>query len=163
MAKAQMINMCTAKNLAEFYYQTGEEIWKSITKEAVEKDVRLVEKSIVGNTNMAFACEIILKIIAINEGKSVDDIGNMHDLKKLLEMLSSEKQNRIRSQTVLIFNSKLSKPYYLEENFDDDIEIYKDTFVECRYWYEVPKTNMQGKKAGQLFIYSFATALKNYI
>lgn len=163
MKKSQIIIVNSASALAEYYYEFGKNTYESVTKEAIESDERIIFKSIVGNTNMTFACEIIMKVIAINEGKKLEELENTHNLNDLFQMLLNGTRNAISIMTVDIYNSKTNTAQYTEEDFYSDLEINKNAFVECRYWYELPKPGMQGKRAGQLFIYSFATALMDFI
>lgn len=153
-----------AKMLAKYYYEIGKTSWEAVTDVEVQRDGNLLSKSIVGNTNMAFSCEIMIKIIAFQENISIVDLSDKHNFKDLFKLLSDDARDTIKENTIRNYNDKnISGKEYEEADFNNDLYVYENSFVECRYWYEIPAEGKEGKKAGQLFIYSFAKALLEYI
>ena len=156
--KIQGYNVDVAKKMANYFFEIGRETHLSVDESGC------IYKSIVGNVNMTFACEIILKILNYEEGVNLEELYNKHWLNKLFNLLSEEKRNIIKKDTIAIANSMITnQDPYLEKNFYEDLNVFKNAYEECRYWYEIPAVGKKGKKANQLFSYSFGTALIKWI
>lgn len=158
-----MIDNCKEMNtkeailLAKTYHREGMRIIKQAPTDM--RDVQeFICPYIVGYTNLAFACELTLKVIIVCHNGAVESLPRGHGLKNLYEQLRSDIQLAIRHITVEYCNQKLTNQVYTEVMFYDDLEKYSRAFEEARYWYE-RRGNNPGKAAGITFITSFSEAL----
>lgn len=158
-----MVDNCREMNtyeailLAKTYHQEGMRIIKQAPTDI--KDVQeFICPYIVGYTNLAFACELALKVIIVCHNGAVESLPRGHGLKNLYEQLRNDIQMAIRHITVEYCNQKLINRVYTDEEFFTDLEQYSRAFEEARYWYE-RKENKPGKYAGITFITSFSEAL----
>lgn len=143
--------------LAKVYHQEG----KRIIDEARTKAKDLQEficNCTVGYTNLAFSCELALKVLIVCHNGAVKSLPRGHSLKKLYEQLRSDIQTAIQYMTVEYCNQKLINQVYTAEMFDEDLDKYSLAFEEARYWYERKEDNPE-KSAGITFITSFSEAL----
>lgn len=164
MAKIQGYDLHAAKKMAEYFFEIGRESYLSISKVAINQNQDYIYKSIVGNVNTVFACEIILKILNYEEGVDLKELDNEHRLNELFQRLPEEKKNIIKNDTVDIINSIITNQEpYSENNFYEDLEAIKNAYVGCRYWYEIPAAGKKGKNAKQLFGYAFCKAMFKWI
>lgn len=163
MGRKTVIDNCREMNtyeailLAKMYRQEGMRIIKQAPTEAVGVQ-EFICYYIVGYTNLAFACELALKIIIVCHNGAVESLPRGHSLKNLYEQLRSDIQLVIRYMTTEYCNQKLINQVYTEEMFYVDLEKYSHAFEEARYWYE-RQENKSEKVAGIAFITSFSEAL----
>lgn len=114
---------------------------------------------IVGYTNLAFACELALKVLIVCHNGTVDSLPRGgHKLKVLYEQLRSDIQGAIQYMTVENCNQKLINQVYTAKMFDKELDKYSRAFEEARYWYE-RRGNSPEKSVGITFITSFSEAL----
>lgn len=149
-----------AKSLARSYFNVGSNIYNSFNHAEKEMNENRLSELIVGYVNSAFSCEITLKyFIFIHH--SVEDLGTLsHNLKDLFIILPNDFRQQIQNLTVLYVNQRLSnQPPYSESNFNEDLDLCSNAFVEARYWFEVGAPGSKGKQASNLFMYSFSRAL----
>lgn len=159
-----MIDNCREMNtheailLAKTYHQEGMRIIKQAPTEI--RDVReFICPYIVGYTNLAFACELALKVLIVCHNGTEDSLPRGgHRLKALYKQLRSDIQGAIQYMTVEYCNQKLINQVYTVEMFDEDLDKYSRAFEEARYWYE-RKEDKPKKSAGITFITSFSEAL----
>lgn len=158
-----MIDNCCEMNtreailLAKTYHQEGMRIIKQAPTEI--RDVQeFICPYIVGYTNLAFACELALKVVIVCHNGDVESLPRGHSLKSLYGQLRSDIQTAIRHITIEYCNQKLINQVYTEEMFCADLEKYSRAFEEARYWYE-RQGNKPGKSVGITFITSFSEAL----
>lgn len=164
MAKIQGYDLHAAKKMAEYFFEIGREAYLSVNAAAINHNQDYIYKSIVGNVNTVFACEIILKILNYEEGIDLKDLDNKHRLNELFQLLPEEKKNIIKNDTVDIINSIITnQESYSENNFCEDLGAIQNAYVECRYWYEIPAAGEKGKNAKQLFSYAFCKAMFKWI
>ena len=150
--------------MAEYFFEIGSKVHLSVNAVAMNQNQDYIYKSIVGNVNMIFACEIILKILNYEEGVNGDELDNKHRLNELFQLLPEEKKNIIENDVVDIINSIITnKEPYSKNNFYEDLEEFKNAYVECRYWYEIPAAGKTGKNAKQIFSYAFCKAMFKWI
>lgn len=143
--------------LAKVYHQEG----KRIIDEARTKAKDLQEFICiytVGYTNLAFSCEVALKVLIVCHNGAVESLPRGHRLKKLYKQLRSDIQAAIQYMTVEYCNQKLINQVYTAEMFDEDLDKYSLAFEEARYWYE-RKDDSPEKSAGITFITSLSEAL----
>lgn len=158
-----MVDNCKEMNtyeailLAKTYHQEGMRIIKQAPANA--KDIQaFLCPYIVGYTNLAFACELALKVIIVCHNGTVESLPRGHSLKYLYEQLRSDIQDTIRYMTIEYCNKKLINQVYTEEMFSVDLEKYSRAFEEARYWYERRGNNPE-KSVGIAFITSFSETL----
>lgn len=143
--------------LAGIYYQEGKRIIDQSAK--VGTDIyQMICRSIVGYTNLAFACEVALKALVVCHNGAVERAPRGHSLIQLFEQLRSDVQTAVSYVTVEKCKQKLINQDYTHEMFKHDLDKYSHTFEEARYWYERIES-APAKEAGILFISSFAEAL----
>lgn len=143
--------------LAKVYHQEGKRIIDEARTKA--KDVQeFICIYTVGYTNLAFSCEVALKVLIVCHNGAVESLPRGHSLKKLYEQLRSDIQGAIQYMTVEYCNQKLINQVYTAEMFDEDLDKYSLAFEEARYWYE-RKEDKPEKSAGITFITSFSEAL----
>lgn len=143
--------------LAKVYHQEGKRIINEARTKA--KDIQeFMCIYTVGYTNLAFSCELALKVLIVCHNGAVESLPRGHGLKNLYEQLRSDIQLAIRHITVEYCNQKLINQVYTEEKFYSDLEKYSRAFEEARYWYERLE-NKPEKSAGITFITSFSEAL----
>ena len=83
-----------------------------------------VESYIPYIVNMTFCAELLLKLLLISEGKSVEEAENLsHNLKRLYNKLSPETKERI------YISFKRPMIY----NIDEELDQIKKAFVDWRY------------------------------
>lgn len=155
--KRKEMNAHEASLLAKIYYQEGLQI---ITQSA-QKSTQIHElicRNIVGCTNLAFACEVALKVLITSYNGSVSELPNGHYLDVLYKQLCSELQVAIKYVTVVKYNKSLINSVYTEEMFESDLHKFSKAFEQSRYWYERDESEPT-KEAGILFISSLAKAL----
>lgn len=158
-----MVDNCKEMNtyeailLAKVYHQEGMRIIEQAPTNA--KDIReFICTYTVGYTNLAFACELALKVIIVCHNGAVASLPKGHSLKHLYEQLRSDIQGAIQHITVEYCNKKLINQVYTAEMFSADLEKYSHAFEEARYWYERRDKNPE-KSIGLAFITSFSEAL----
>ena len=143
--------------LAKVYHQEGKRIIDEARTKA--KDIQeFICIYTVGYTNLAFSCELALKVLIVCHNGAVKSLPRGHCLKKLYEQLRSDIQTAIQYMTVEYCNQKLINQVYTAEMFDEDLDKYSLAFEEARYWYERNEDNPE-KSAGITFITSFSEAL----
>ena len=143
--------------LAKVYHQEGKRIIDEARTKA--KDIQeFICIYTVGYTNLAFSCELALKVLIVCHNGAVKSLPRGHSLKKLYEQLRSDIQPAIQYMTVEYCNQKLINQVYTAEMFDEDLDKYSLAFEEARYWYERKEDNPE-KSAGITFITSFSEAL----
>ena len=143
--------------LAKVYHQEGKRIIDEARTKA--KDIQeFICIYTVGYTNLAFSCELALKVLIVCHNGAVKSLPRGHCLKKLYEQLRSDIQTAIQYMTVEYCNQKLINQVYTAEMFDEDLDKYSLAFEEARYWYERKEDNPE-KSAGITFITSFSEAL----
>lgn len=143
--------------LAKVYHQEGKRIIDEARTKA--KDIQeFICIYTVGYTNLAFSCELALKVLIVCHNGAVKSLPRGHSLKKLYEQLRSDIQTAIQYMTVEYCNQKLINQVYTAEMFDEDLDKYSPAFEEARYWYERKEDNPE-KSAGITFITSFSEAL----
>lgn len=158
-----MIDNCRDMNtleailLAKTYHQEGLRLIKQTPTEAGDVQ-EFICRYIVGYTNLAFSCELALKIIIVCHNGAAESLPRGHGLKNLYEQLRSDIQLAIRYMTIEYCNQRLINQVYTEEMFYADLEKYSRAFEEARYWYE-RRENEPEKAAGIIFISSFSEAL----
>ena len=156
----QGYSLPSANALAKSYFNVGSTIYNSFNsvEKAMNED-RLSELT-VGYVNSAFSCEITLKyFIFIHH--SVAGIGTLsHRLKDLFMVLPDDFRQLVQGLTIHYVNQRLSnQPPYVETNFNEDLDLCSNAFVEARYWFEVGAPGSKGKQSRNLFMYSFSKAL----
>ena len=115
MTRNQKLNLY---NEASAFYELAECGRKYIPEQ------KNVESYIPYIVNMTFCAELLLKLLLIEEGKSIDDVKKLkHNLKKLYCELRIETKERIYSS--------FKKP--LIYNIQDELERSKHAFVQWRY------------------------------
>lgn len=153
----QEMNTYEAILLAKTYHQEGMRIIKQ-----APTDIRDIQKFIcpyiVGYTNLAFACELALKVIIVCHNGAVESLPRGHSLKNLYEQLRSDIQGAIQYMTIEYCNQKLINQVYTTDMFFADLEKFSRAFEEARYWYERRGKNPE-KSVGITFITSFSEAL----
>lgn len=154
---AQGMNSQEAIKLAKIYYQEGRRI-AYVTKEDIDANSDSVYKCIVGNTNLAFACEVALKALLLKQGMPFDELPKTHRLEDLFMSLSDTIKNQVVSKTVALCRTSPAKRTYTTSDFYNDLADNTDAFETSRYWYELPASGGL-RHAAILFISSFAQAL----
>ena len=143
--------------LAKVYQQEGRRIVSQSAQNCADIH-EMICRNIVGYTNLAFACEVALKVLIVCHNGAVPKTPRGHSLKHLYEQLRGDIQTAISYMTIEFCNRKLINQVYTAEMFESDLEKYSHAFEQARYWYE-RKEDMSTKEAGLLFISSFSEAL----
>lgn len=158
-----MINNCPEMNtleaiiLAKMYHQEGKRIIEQASINA--KDIlEFICLYTVGYTNLAFSCEVALKVMIVSHNGRVESLPRGHSLKNLYEQLRSDVQLTIRHMTVEYCNQKLVYQDYTEEMFYEDLEKHSHAFEVARYWYE-RRDEQPEKSMAIIFMTSFSEAL----
>lgn len=144
------------------YFKVGEELYVKYNKHNIDQydPIDIMSDLAVSNMNLAFCCEIGLKLLVYAETKQSNF--TKHDLQDLFNALSNTSQVVIRSFTLMYINSFISnQPNKTDDDFIQDLEMNKDAFIKSRYWYE--QAEAAEKYMGNQFIFSFAKAIKEYI
>ena len=109
--------------LAKVYHQEGKRIIDEARTKA--KDIQeFICNYTVGYTNLAFSCELALKVLIVCHNGAVKSLPRGHSLKKLYEQLRSDIQTAIQYMTVEYCNQKLINQVYTAEMFDEDLDKY---------------------------------------
>ena len=151
------MNSREATLLAKIYYQEGMRIITQCVKDSAQIH-EVICRNIVGYTNLAFACEVALKVIIVNHNGTVPTLPRGHDLKDLYDKLRSDVKKAISHLTVVYYNENIANPIYTEEMFETDLNRYSNAFEQSRYWYERLE-KIPTKEAGIQFILSLSKAL----
>ncbi len=115
-------------------------------------------------TNIAFACELMLKAIAFKNDSSLsaDSIKN-HKLEEILnKFIPQNIRQQIRTETNLLTNQKLSKmgKKYTPDEADIAITDFSDSFYQWRYALD-PSIKMAPNQTEVLFCF-FEACKKNF-
>lgn len=149
------INTLEATKLANVYYNEGRKIAALNIVEV--KDLHdLVCRFVVGYTNMAFACEIALKVLIVSQGGTSKDFPHRHTLSALLSLLREDIKTAVIHLTKIRYFENTKKKYS-DAAFYGDLEKYSDAFVQARYWYE-RRPDGESPNAGIAFMTAFAGA-----
>lgn len=151
------MNNHEATLLAKIYYQEGMRIITQCYNDSAEIH-EVICRNIVGYTNLAFACEVALKVIVVNYNGAVTALPRGHKLKDLYDKLCNDIQTAISHLTVVYYNENLTNSIYTKEMFESDLQKYSNAFELSRYWYEQRET-VSTKEAGIQFMSSLAKAL----
>ena len=150
------------ESVMDCYLDCGRRLYWSHTKETLGNAdlLDVICQMTVSNTNLAFASEIGLKLLVYSETRN--PVFKKHDLSYLFSLLSPTIQTAIRALTLSRYNlAIINQPLITEADFSNLLEQNKDAFVEGRYWYE--QTSAGKKSTGNLFILSFAEAIKQFV
>lgn len=106
-----------------------------------------IESYIPYIVNMTFCAELLLKLLLISEGKSVEEAENLsHNLKRLYNKLSPEAKGQIYSS--------FKRPMIY--NIDEELDQIKKAFVDWRYLVlEKAKGNHKKMQVHPLFLKEF--------
>lgn len=150
------INIMEATKLANVYYNEGRKLASSHME--VGEDLHdLVCRYIVGYTNMAFACEIALKVLIVSQGGTPKVFPQRHLLSELVSLLRDDIKTAVVHVTKVRYEEN-TKNEYSDAEFYQDLEKYSDAFVKARYWYE-RQPDGESQNAGIAFMTAFAGAV----
>lgn len=154
------INTVEATKLANIYYNEGIKL-ASPHMEVGEDLHDLVCRYIVGYTNMAFACEVALKVLIASQGGTPIVFPQRHPLSELLSLLRDDIKTAVVHVTKMRYMEN-TKNEYSDVDFYQDLEKYSDAFVNARYWYE-RQLDGKSQNAGIAFMTAFAGAVVQMI
>ena len=149
--------------IMDIYLSVGRTLYWENTKETLNSDdpLDVMCRMTVSNTNLSFACEIGLKVLAYSDNQN--PVFNKHDLSYLFHHLPAPLRDVLQNMTIMRYNTHISASHSLLSgaSFLKLLDENKEAFIESRYWYE--HINGNTKQMGNLFILSFAEAISEFI